>query len=782
MREKIKSNKKILIKTIIFTLIFSLSIVLDLCWSVQTTETLIDFVNVLFSSLIGVAGIWGACYLLFCEMFKGRYQLSSFKENYSNKNTEHLMCIIINIIFGSIVILFNLGTISLYTFSGFTLYTIFVILFEIYNSYKSLALNNQIDEFNKQLKDKLYEGKTLKPESLREYSCLFDECIAKEEYYTVQKIIQCSGDIFRTFLITNIGNMTPQESEESFKSIINFNRMQLKLAKNVKSEILIQKIAEQQYDNLKFCVDYNQTEWYKQYFKKLVYFLFASKSDKNKIIISNKLFSYIFKLTEKLLDSNKSDLLEFTIKEIQSSIYDAKMTYEDVEIDIYAGYFARLLEKCKNKGYNEWFEKILNGIEDIAQNAYPKIVSFSAFKFCFAKGFDYYKEKSIEEALNFCKKTKNSFSNEINSPDFTAFKFYCVYELNDMAKEIPAIKMKVFDFNIDVLKHSISSPTKPDMLVMPDLDKQFLSPGLTKQEIGDVINIYVDLLNTCIIENEPSHFYKFLESVNTVFTKTKREQKELQFALLEIYIWAINRSKGLVNKNFYKITFELIKNVFFELDKENTISDDFGNHIIQVFANFAKYIDSGNNEIINQSIDLLESFDSKEHTMRFISKNRKHKEYLYKSMFNIGTSCIENNYEEGVRRVSNVLGWAIINTLESNNTTTVPYLIDRAIDLYKISNKMDISIATQTFIATLFTTVGSYCSKKASLYTYRNRIIRGLNIPCDLIATAVSLRTKESDTWNNLFENRTVDLTNQFLREYKKQHSEEIVEVNFQHK
>ena len=95
---------------------------------------------------------------------------------------------------------------------------------------------------------------------------------------------------------------------------------------------------------------------------------------------------------------------------------------------------------------------------------------------------------------------------------------------------------------------------------------------------------------------------------------------------------------------------------------------------------------------------------------------------------------------------------------------------------------MDVSIATQTFIATLFTTVGSYCSKDPSLYQYRNRIIKNLNVSSDLIETAVILRTKESDTWNDLFENKTDYLTKAFLKAYRKYHKDEVVEVDFQRK
>ena len=100
----------------------------------------------------------------------------------------------------------------------------------------------------------------------------------------------------------------------------------------------------------------------------------------------------------------------------------------------------------------------------------------------------------------------------------------------------------------------------------------------------------------------------------------------------------------------------------------------------------------------------------------------------------------------------------------------VKYLINKAIELYEISEKMDISKATRFFIATLFTTIGAYCCKDVKLYHYRSKIIDELKIPVDMITTAARLRTSESETWNNLFDNKTEEYTNMFIAEYKKKH------------
>ena len=156
-------------------------------------------------------------------------------------------------------------------------------------------------------------------------------------------------------------------------------------------------------------------------------------------------------------------------------------------------------------------------------------------------------------------------------------------------------------------------------------------------------------------------------------------------------------------------------------------------------------------------------------TLYFLLNSSECTKYLYRSIFNIGTNCIENNYEEGVRMISNTIGWSIIWNIK-RNTKNVKYLINKAIELYEISEKMDISKATRFFIATLFTTIGAYCCKDVKLYHYRSKIIDELKIPVDMITTAARLRTSESETWNNLFDNKTEEYTNMFIAEYKKKH------------
>ena len=94
-------------------------------------------------------------------------------------------------------------------------------------------------------------------------------------------------------------------------------------------------------------------------------------------------------------------------------------------------------------------------------------------------------------------------------------------------------------------------------------------------------------------------------------------------------------------------------------------------------------------------------------------------------------------------------------------------MIERASELYIISKRMEVTSKTQTYLLTLFTTVGTYCCKESKNQLYLNKILDCIkNEDREKIYTAIRLRTSENDMWNDLFENRTEKLTKQFLKQF----------------
>ena len=204
------------------------------------------------------------------------------------------------------------------------------------------------------------------------------------------------------------------------------------------------------------------------------------------------------------------------------------------------------------------------------------------------------------------------------------------------------------------------------------------------------------------------------------------------------------------------------------MDKNNAISSDLGQTIIRDIAHCADSSNKEDKKLTVLAIDLLFSFLNKDATIQFVSNDPDQKRLLFKSLFNIGTNCIENNFEEGLRRVSNAIGWLIIGSIKQTTEGLAIYLIERANELLYISKKMEVTQKTYMFLLTLYTTVGAYCCKERHYKRYLDCVIKGIKGESpEQIKVAVSLRTSENDVWNELFEGKTKKLTAEFVRQFE---------------
>ena len=203
-----KSRKNIF-RLIIYIIVAVVAIAIDIFIFKNLSYTHIDtLVTTCFSALVSIAGIWVACYLLFLELFRDRYQMQLLKKNLYNSMKENFFFVIYCLFFGTIVMALSIGVISAVVFSFLTIVTIAEILIKIFKANKSLMINSHIDKLQEELEEKIKTGKKLTFAELKDYRFLYDECIVKEEYYTIQNIVEKSGELFRTFLKNSIGALS----------------------------------------------------------------------------------------------------------------------------------------------------------------------------------------------------------------------------------------------------------------------------------------------------------------------------------------------------------------------------------------------------------------------------------------------------------------------------------------------------------------------------------------------------------------------------------------------
>lgn len=230
----------------------------------------------------------------------------------------------------------------------------------------------------------------------------------------------------------------------------------------------------------------------------------------------------------------------------------------------------------------------------------------------------------------------------------------------------------------------------------------------------------------------------------------------------------LSRTINIKNKEFIEITISTVDEIIEELDKERKISDKFGKKIIEEIAGMIIYRHQIDEYSVINLIYLLDGFLEEGKEYNFVSQDNTKKKILYKSIYNIGVGCIEDDRENAVRTVSNSLGWFIIRSIDNDNNELSNYLIERTIDLFRIAQNMQVSEKTLIFIMTLFTTVGTYCCKDIRYQRFLDKILDVLkNEEYIRIKTAIELRTNENTMWDKLYNNRTKELTKKFLNQLK---------------
>lgn len=769
-------NKTLILRAIIMFVIGIIAIFADY-WLKISNTALNSLVQILFSTVTVIAGLWISCYLLFIQLYKDRYPIKVLKECYLPNMKQNFAIVIFCLVYGSILIVINNGIIANLYYCALCISTVVEIMTKIYNTNKSLMINTYVDKVFQEINDELEKSNNIiKTETFNNIKYILDESIVKEEYFIVQNLTERLGELYRTFLQNSLRfegeNANATEIEKSFDNIVNFNIAELKLCSKINSEITIDKVIKQQIANFNFCIDKNQYEWFKKYIDEYNMFLFKLQKEDNNSPFVEKLYSTYRSIIKRLIEKDKEEWIEYTIEQLSHLIKSLIFFYCGIGIRSYCNLISGAMIFCIDNGKenSKIFNIIFNSFIEFSSLISKNAGAFDKVKLCYSFLFSELLNKGYEKALNFYQNLlEGSFKNS-DDPIILEFKMYCVTELIHSSKDNVSQKKILLDKHIKVLTEIISIKDKYDgYLMIPDFESLIKENEYSKDEFKNISDKIFELLNNCIIKDNLPMFYTLFNNLNEILSTTESRQKVIQEGLIDIYIAFIFRTRALVNKQYLEITFQLLENAIKDLDSKRKISSNLGDYIITSISDIAQNGNQENHRVVIKSINLLYSFLDEKEQLAFVVADVNKKKKLYRAMFNIGTDCIENNFEEGLRKVSNSLGWFIINNIEQGNSNLGIYLIERASELYKIANNMEISSKTQTFMLTLFTTVGTFCCKSMGYVKYLNKVLESIaDEDIQKIETAISLRTSENDTWNHLFDNKTIELSNEFLDKLKK--------------
>ena len=770
-----RQDKTLIIRLILMSIIGIVAIFSDYRLKLINTS-LNDLVTILFSTVTVIAGLWISCYLLFLQLYKDRYPIKVLKECYLPNMRCNFAVVIFCIAYGSVVIVINNGIIANLYYSVVCISTIFEIMLKIYNTNKSLMVNTYVDKVFQEINKELKSSKnTIQKETFKNVQYILDESIVKEEYFIVQNITERLGEVYRTFLQNSLRfegeNANSEDIENSFDNIISFNISELKLCSKINSEITVDKVIKQQIKNLNFCIEKNQYEWFKKYIDTYNVFVFKTQKEGNSTF-TEELYTTYRSILKKLIQNCKDEWVKYVNEQLSHLIKSLVFLYDDVGTRNYCNLILSAMIFCidSDKADTDVYKALFKSFSEFSSLISKNNGAFNNVKICYSFLFNELLNKGYDHALSFYEHIMEKSFRISEDPVLLEFKMYCISELIHKNKGDYSSRKALLDKQIDVLIEIISIKEKyQGFLLLPDFEALIEENQYSKEEFKNIKDKMFNLLNNCIIKDNLPMYYTLINNLNEVISGTEQRQKNIQEELIDIYIASIFRTRSLVNKQYLEITFQLFENIIKDMDCKRKISTNLGDYIITNISNIAQNGNKDNHTVIIKSIDLLYSFLDEKEQLSFVVSSAEKKKKLYRAMFNIGTDCIENNFEEGLRRVSNSLGWFIINSINQGNNDLTIYLIERATELYKISKNMEVSSKTLTFILTLFTTVGTFCCKNVGYSRFLYKILEGVsNEDISKIKTAISLRTSENDTWNQLFDNNTVELTNKFIFEFEK--------------
>lgn len=725
--------------------------------------------RILFTLVTVIAGFWVTSYLLFLEIYKDRYPLKFIQHKYLPIMKYNITYVIYCIIFGCFIVIKNGGIVENFWYATSALFTVFIIIKDIYDASKNIMVNTYVDEFCEEISNKLNnEENSVKKGIFKDLRFVLDECVVKEEYYIAQNIAIKLGDVFREFLrnsIKLVENGEKCEVEDSFDRIINLGAYQLELCEDINSDLLVNEIVLQQINNIEFCIEAEQYEWFKKYIKKLTIVTFQEQKDGHDKVAS-EIFDLYTRILEKLVrDSHKEEWTKYMMDKLFTITTSLNFLSSNINLKYFVSLVTYGLLKCEEgKTYDylyELFDKITS-VTSRVSNGFSDTKIYYAIFFNNVKG-----REDVSEIKKFFD-TIFKYTQELgNATSWMEFKFYCVQEVLD--KKINKKEFDIDEYHINLLIEVIEMKEQYNgYMVLPKFREKFKEVQYSKDECDKICDDIRYLLNKCIINDNLNLFFIFLKKLNECIVNTESRNKDQQISLFDLFIWLVERTKRLNNKQFLEIVFNEIEDVINELDKNRAISKDFGDTIVSELTDIARQADSDSYNVVLQVVELFSNFLKENKELYFISNYPERKEKLYRSIYNIATSCIENDFEEGVRRCSNTMGWFIIYSIKQGNGRLTKYLIDLAKEMLDISIDMGVSTKTKTFLLTLFTTVGMFCCKQSINYIYIESILCAIEkVESKFVYTALKIRTYENDMWDGLLDGSTQPLASTFKKKYE---------------
>lgn len=766
IKKYLKEISFVVVIVIVSTMVFFIGKKLN----IEVNE-LRNIVQLLFDGLIGLVAIWISGYFILIQLYKNTYPMEIIEKDFLKKVKIILIFSVMNILIGILVLTIFKDIVSTIYYILLFILNMFIIFYNTYMINRTFTINTYIEKFFKTLETDLEEDvldKNKVNQVFNDIYKFFDECIVKEEYYVCNNITEKNGFLFQK-LIEHCNKLLMSDDNEKhnlaeciFKKIIKSGIYQINAAKNLENKRYLIELFEQQEKNIKICIKIKNIEWFKKYIDEIN----KLANEYNDEEILENLYIMNISIGEYLL-KEENMYFEWYIEEIYHLNMSLKYLYNNLNLKYFCKLLITLLildsGENNSENYNMLKKILSNFTKEITygeKDIQDVVIYYQLY------GSEIIENKDLEKVNDFIKIITNKNNRIIDNERWNGF---ILFYLNITSTEWDELGKDNRRLIVDMILDLVLKDSKNVYFgFMPSYKEIIFGNRYNTNVINDICDEIKELLIRLMINNNVNMFYYVSKELKKSIIDLEKSDRNVQEKLFDICMDILSRTINIKNKEFTEITISTIDEIIEELDKDRKISDKFGKKIIEQIADMIIYRHRIEEYSAINLIYLLDGFLEEGKEYNFVSKDNTKKKILYKSIYNIGVGCIEDNRENAVRTVSNSLGWFIIRSLDNDSSELSNYLIERTIDLFRIAQNMQISEKTLIFIMTLFTTVGTYCCKDIRYQRFLDKILDVLeNEEYIRIKTAIELRTNENTMWDKLYDNRTKELTKKFLNQLK---------------
>lgn len=769
-------NKNAIIISVTIFIFTALVFLLDIYLSIDCN--LNDLIIILFPSVLTLIGLWITGYFLIIQFYKNRLPFEKMQSDYLQLNIIIIYLIINSIIWGSMLVAFGQGFISQIIFIIELLVIIILIIRSSIKLNKTAMIKSCVEDYansiERELKRSCLDSHSIK-KNFNNIIKIFEESIIKDEYFVCNCISGKMGDIFVSIMkeyneIIIENKITQEKKDVFFDKVIKVSLEEIYLAKDCKSEFLIETLINQCYKNIEISIKIKQFHLFKRFISGINYQIYRMQKQKNDKIVNHFIQMYKDMIVD-LQRLKYHNWIEYIIDEN----YELTLALNYINKDTNLKYFANLLldsirdaVRVKDEELYKYYYVKLRDFTIMASNInheMERLVPYYSFysSLIISKG-NITKIKEYLDILDII------LLDVIKNDRWLDYIFYLFMQLKE--KWDDEFSDTILRKNIDILENLISSDLQiKNPIFVPNFKDIVQKNQYKSEKIREICKDFTRLFRIAIINKNTSFFYLFGEKLRECIISLESRSKDIQKLLFNVFFAQLRRlktigDKSLEDSKLLDIILSELDECITTLDNANNISKDLGNYIISKMTKLASEDYMTSEYFINQIIEFLRLFVGRNKHYKFMINAEKLRA-LSESLYKIGLYSLENNKENCLKAVSNAIGWIIIACFEREQIYIIDDYICRVGELYKLSKELNVSETTQLFVMTLFTTIGTYCSKHINYHSTRDLIYNIIkNEDEQLIHTAIKLRT---NTFNDgIFENRGKEFAKEFKSEFYK--------------